>query len=152
MGYIKLIHWDEILYIWENYLWSDRTTAITKNSAMCYLGGHDASNMQTPPTFIGYFDSQDKLVGVNSGHKTDKNNYRSRGLWVDENNRRRGIGVQLLLSIETQAKIEGCDMIWSYPRQTSWNTYLKAGFTLSSHWVQSDTSPANAYCYKKISW
>lgn len=117
---------------------------------MSYLGGHNSDNMQTSPTFIGYFDDRDKLIGVNSGHRTDSNHYRSRGLWVNEDNRGRGIGVQLLLSIEQQAKNEGCDLIWSYPRQTSWSTYAVAGFTLSSCWKQSDTSPANAYCYKNV--
>jgi ribosomal protein S18 acetylase RimI-like enzyme len=142
---IKLT-WREIHTIWKNCLWLDRSSAIEPVSAMCYLNGYDMANMQSIPTFYGYIIN-DFIAGVNSGHACpNQHNYRSRGLWVDPNYRRQGIAQQLLTATIKQGLQEGYDQIWSYPRQTSWPTYLAVGFTLTSEWETSETSEANAYC------
>jgi GNAT superfamily N-acetyltransferase len=140
------LDWAEILNIWHNYLWPNRVSAIEPVSAMCFLNGHNMANMVSIPTFYGYIVN-DKIVGVNSGHACpDQNNYRSRGLWVDPDYRGRGIGQQLLTATINQGLQEGYDQIWSYPRQTSWPTYLAVGFVLASAWETSETSEDNAYC------
>jgi GNAT superfamily N-acetyltransferase len=142
---IQQITWEEILPIWKNQLWPDRASEIEKNSAMRYLRRNDTSNMHSDPTFFGYI--QDGIiVGVNSGHSCI-NNYRSRGLWVDTNHRNRGIGKALLIASIEQGRAEGFNIVWSYPRSTSWPTYKSAGFKLSSNWTISETSEANAFCY-----
>lgn len=146
---IKPISFEEILPIWKNYLWPNRISEITANSAMTYLGGYDWYNMSTVPTFFGYY-VDGKLVGVNSGHKTLTNSYRARGLYVSPEMRGKGIGTLLLIATIHQASNEGCDFCWSYPRYTSWNTYKNAGFELTSDWEKSETSDRNAYCYIKV--
>jgi GNAT superfamily N-acetyltransferase len=146
---VKTISWSKIVNIWKNNLWPNRQSPIETNSAMCYLEGIDMSNMYTNPTYFGYIiDNQ--IVGVNSGHKCSDNSYRSRGLWVDPSYRNRGIGTALLLETIDQAMKEYSDFTWSFPRASSWHTYKKAGFNLSSDWMTSETSDKNAYCIKKI--
>jgi len=142
--FIKVISYKEILEVWQNKLWKNRTSKIEPNSAMVYLNGYDLKNMTYTPTFLGYF-IDNTIVGVNSGHKCYDNSYRSRGLYVDENYRKNGIGKQLLLSTIEQGKLEFADFVWSYPKQSSWKCYQSAGFTLSSEWHLSEND-INAYC------
>jgi len=116
---------------------------------MLYLSGYDISNMYEPPSFFGYF-LYDKLVGVNSGHRCSDGSYRSRGLWVNQQYRNQGIGTKLLLVTIDQSKLEVSSFVWSFPRKTSWSTYKKAGFRLTSDWQPSETSEANAFCRKDL--
>lgn len=142
---ITTITFDEVLPIWNTYLWPDRQSSIDPTSAMCYLGGYDLVNMQANPTFFAYM-IDGEIAGVNSGHKTMDDGYRSRGLYVLDKFRGKGIGTHLLKTTIEQAKIEHCNMCWSYPRKSSWKSYLNAGFELASEWETSETSEANAYC------
>lgn len=134
----------EIYPIWKNYLWPNRTSPIEPNSAMCYLGEYDMFNMSTQPTFFAYM-IDDKIAGVNSGHLCNNHHYRSRGLFVFDEHRKKGIGTQLLLATIEQAKTENAQLCWSYPRQDSWRTYEKAGFVLQSKFRPDETG-LNAYC------
>ena len=144
---IKQIEWKEIEYVWRNYLWPERITPIETNSAMCFLQGHDMDNMKTRASFFGYF-TEGQLVGVNSGHACPRSNsYRSRGLWVHPGFRRRGIAQELLNATINQAWQEQANMIWSYHRKNSWNSYHSVGFQLASDWLPSETSDLNAFCY-----
>lgn len=142
---IKIISWEEIKHIWHFHLWPERISAIEPTSAMNYLKGYDIKNMGAGPTFFGYFMNQ-SLVGVNSGHRCADNSYRSRGLWVNEQNRGDGIGKKLLLATIQQGRNEMTEFIWSYPRKTSWFVYKSVGFIRTSHWSKSETSEANAFC------
>lgn len=146
---IKAISWEKILKIWSKELWPNRNSPIETNSAMCFLNGYDMNNMTKTPTFFGYFVNN-KIVGVNSGHMCGDNSYRSRGLWVNPEFRNQGIGTLLLKETILQAEKESAKFIWSYPRKSSWNTYFKAGFELSSEWEKSETSDSNAYCIKQL--
>ena len=146
---IKLITWDVIKEVWANFLWPVRSSPIESNSAMSYLGGYSSYNMNANPTFFGYY-VDGTLAGVNSGHMCEHNQYRSRGLHVFDKYRGQGFGVELLLATVNQAKIENADLIWSLPRQSSWKTYSRAGFVLSSDWFKTETSESNAYCVLKF--
>jgi GNAT superfamily N-acetyltransferase len=146
---ITTITFDEVLPIWNTHLWPNRQSSIDSTSAMCYLGGYDLVNTQSQPTFFTYV-IDNEIAGVNSGHKTMNEGYRSRGLYVFEKFRGMGIGTQLLRATIYQAKIEHCNMCWSYPRKSSWKSYLNAGFELASDWEISETSEANAYCIIKF--
>ena len=144
---IKKISASDIFPIWAKKLWPGRQE-IKSHSAMCFLQGHDMRNIKYPATFFGYY-VDGVLAGVNSGHGT-VNGYRSRGLWVDEQYRGRGIGRSLLLATIEQGKEEYFDMVWSLPRQPSWPVYASAGFVLASDWHATDTSDSNAYCQKLL--
>ena len=142
---ITTITFDELLPIWEKHLWPNRQSSIDPNSAMCYLGGYDLVNMDGMPTFFAYV-LEGEIAGVNSGHMCKDKQYRSRGLYVFDKFRGRGIGTLLLTATIEQAKKESAVLCWSYPKQTSWKSYLAAGFELASEWEMSETSDANAYC------
>ncbi len=142
---ITTITFEEVLPIWNTYLWPNRQSSIDPNSAMCFLGEYDLVNMTTAPTFFAYvIDSE--IAGVNSGHMCKEQQYRSRGLYVFEKFRGRGIGTLLLTATIEQAKTENAVLCWSYPKKSSWKSYLAAGFELASDWEISENSDANAYC------
>ena len=118
---------------------------------MMWQAGYNIDNMEFEPTFFGYFYRK-KLIGVNSGHlcmldrdDTKGKHYRSRGLWVDPKHRGKGIGQKLLTAAVEQGKDLGCNMVWSYPRKTSWSTYKAVGFKLDTKWIKTENG-SNAYC------
>lgn len=145
---ITTIDFETILPIWQNDLWPARISEITSTSAMCYLGGYDTGNMRSPAIFYAYMD-EDKIVGVNSLHLCIDGGYRSRGLYVYPEYRNQGIGLHLLTTCINYAQSQDSRYIWSYPKQTSWKTYQKAGFELSSPWETSELG-FNAYCIKYL--
>ena len=86
-----------------------------------------------------------KIVGVNSGHKTTSNHYRSRGIWVDESYRRKGISQALFNATKDQAQKEGCTMLWSIPRKIALPAYTKFGFETVGDFLKTETSESNIY-------
>lgn len=145
---IVVLDYDDIYHVWKNHLWPDRKTDITPTSAMTFLGGYDSNNMSYTPTFFGYVENG-VLLGVNSGHKCVDNSYRSRGLYVFPEARKKGIGSKLLIAIIEQGRLDSANFVWSYPKQSSWPTYERVGFRLSSLWEISELG-FNAYCIQKL--
>lgn len=111
---------------------------------MNFMGDHDMFNMSTPPTFFAYM-IDGHIAGVNSGHMCINKEYRSRGLYVFEEYRGKGIGTLLLKATINRARIENAVMCWSYPKYSSWKTYERAGFELASEFEVSENG-TNAYC------
>jgi GNAT superfamily N-acetyltransferase len=102
-----------------------------------------------PATFFAVYDNE-KLIGVNSGHKTKDNLYRSRGLWVDPKYRKQGIAQLLFGCTETQARLEGCDAVWSIPRKIALPAYQRFGFETVGDFFGTETSEANIYVIKQL--
>jgi GNAT superfamily N-acetyltransferase len=146
---LEKISFHQIFPIWNNYLWPERVSEITPTSAMSFMGGYDLVNMDTIPTFFAFMIDRE-IAGVNGGHMCKDQQYRSRGLYVFPNFRGEGIGTLLLKATIEQAKKENAILCWSYPRKSSWKSYLNAGFELASDWEMSETSDANAYCIIKL--
>jgi predicted GNAT family acetyltransferase len=148
---MKLIRlsFEQISDIWQNKLWPNRTSAIETHSAMTwpFEGSQEQYDMNVfnyPATFWGvYIDN--KLVGVNSGHKTTDTQYRSRGIWVDPKYRKQGIAQNLFSLTKHQAQIEKCEMLWSIPRKTALPAYTKFGFETVGDYIVTETSEANIY-------
>ena len=130
----KEISYEQISQAW-NKLWPGRDAKPTNPWDLT-----DDYNIQEQgavlgkPTFFGVYNG-DELIGVNSGYKTSTSKYRSRGLWVDENYRRRSISTLLLNNTITQARHEllgrglPC-LIWTCPREESFRAYEKSGFNI----------------------
>lgn len=116
---------------------------------MRYGGGYFGLDYIPDTTYFALL-VDDKIVGVNSGHTTPDNLYRSRGLWIEKEYRGKGLGVPLLTAGITKAQQLNCDGVWSFPRDTSQKTYEAAGFTITSDWIISDNDIKNAYCFKKL--
>jgi GNAT superfamily N-acetyltransferase len=141
---LEKISFHQILPIWNNYLWPERVSEITPTSAMCYLGGYDLVNMDATPTFFAYM-IDGEIAGVNSGHMCNGKHYRSRGLYVFDKYRGNGLGTILLKATIEQAIVENASMCWSYPKDTSWKSYSRAGYRLASDFEISENG-TNAYC------
>ena len=146
---LERLDFNTIKTIWENNLWPNRSSAIETHSVMTwpYEGNPEQYDMEIfnyPATFWGaYLDN--KLVGVNSGHRTTEEQYRSRGIWVDPEYRKRGVAQMLFLMTAHQAKVEGSEMLWSIPRKNALPAYIKYGFQSVGDYIVTETSEANIY-------
>jgi GNAT superfamily N-acetyltransferase len=145
---IERISFDEIFTIWQNQLWPNRKSKIESNSAMLFLGEYTLENFNYKPTFFA-FKKDNRIAGVNSGHRCYDNSYRSRGLYVFPEFRNLGIGTLLLKETINQGILENAKFVWSLPRKESWSAYNKAGFSLSSEWHDTETG-LNAYCKRDL--
>ena len=143
------LSFEQITNVWQNNLWPDRVSPIESHSAMTwpFEGNPEQYDMNVfnyPATFWGvYID--DKLIGVNSGHKTSDTQYRSRGIWVDPQYRKQGVAQNLFNMTKHQAVLEKSDMIWSIPRKTALPAYTKFGFQTVGDFITTETSDANIY-------
>lgn len=125
---IKKVEFEDILPAWEK-LWPGRENE--PFSAMLRKGGYDShirDNYKYTCIAAYDWDNGGKLVGVNVGHRSAKNEYRTRGLWVDPESRGQGIAGMLFERLEQQAQWEGCRWLWSLPRLSSLPAYMKAGY------------------------
>ena len=148
------ISFEQILRIWQNELWPDRESPIETHSAMTWPLTNsipiDMDIFKYEPFFYGILEN-DELVAVNSGHKTEKNIYRSRGLWVDPNFRKKGYGKLLLKILSEEAYNRRCDLIWSIPRKSALPVYTKAGFkTVGDFFDEGMEFGPNIYVYKDL--
>ena len=150
---LKTVSFDTILPIWEQNLWSSRESAIKTHSSMTWPFDNDVEyDMEIykyPATYWALL-VDDKIIGVNSGHKTSDTQYRSRGLWVDEKFRKKGLAQIILTASEQYAKQQKCKMIWTVPRKTALVAYTKCGFNTVGNYFRTETSEANIYAYKHI--
>lgn len=152
---IKTIDFETIKSVWETKLWPNRQSPIETHSAMTFImsrHNHDAIDMNIfnyNPTFLGCF-VDDKLVGVNSGHKTYEGEYRSRGLWVDDEYRGMGLAQNLFKVLEFVAANEQCSIMWSIPRLTALPSYQRFGFYKMGYFIKTETADANVYASKII--
>lgn len=137
-------NFETILPIWKNQLWPTRTSKIETHSAMLLSGEYELKNYRYPPSFF-ILMVDGVVVGCNSGHKCCDGTYRSRGLYVFPEHRKKGYGKDLLVATIRQGLSEDATHIWSYPRLESWPTYESARFKLISDW-KTDETGMNAYC------
>lgn len=144
------IDFETIESIWKNKLWPGRET-IRPVSSMTY---YKEENLQvynlkfSKPFFLGFYKNN-KLLGVNSGHIVNRFEYRSRGLWVDPDVRKQGIGSKLLKKTIHQAQLEGCKYIWSLPRKPSLSVYSHAGFIQVGNWINENLE-FGPNCYVRL--
>jgi len=148
------ISFEQIVRVWQNELWPDRQSPIETHSAMTWPYSWpekeiDMKIFNYDATFFGVFSKQ-KLIGVNSGHRTSEVEYRSRGIWVNPGFRKTGVSQLLFDMTQDQAESEGCEMIWSIPRKTALPAYTKFGFMTVGDYFETETSDANIYVLKRI--
>lgn len=141
---ISKTSFEQILPIWQKYLWPHRQSKIESHSAMLLDGTYDLKNFENRGSYFVYI-IEDQIVGCNSGHLCCDGTYRSRGLYVHKDYRNKGIGKNLLLATIEQGRLESESFIWSQPRIESWSVYQSAGFELISDWTKTETG-TNAFC------
>lgn len=132
------IAYEEAEGFWKTHLWPDRPESWRPVSTMLFDGGFDMSIRENhPPTFWGAFWGN-RLVGVNSGHFTSAEDFRSRGLCVLPDFRGKGIGRRLLQTTSDHARSRGARRVWSYPKLSSWGVYEKSGFEKTSRTLRPE--------------
>lgn len=150
---IQEIHYEFIYDVWSQFLWPNRKSKIQPTSSMTLDGNYDVSiHRRYTPFFWGAFENG-KLAGVNSGHKTDEFEFRSRGLYVFPNYRKKGIGRALLLTACEAAILKNCKVIWSAPRLSSSQVYERAGFRLTTKKLSNEHGfefGPNLYAQKEL--
>ena len=159
---VKRISFDEIFPIWDKQLWPGRKSKIEPMSSLVWnsqlfleWGNSEIKKDSSifdkyEPTFFGITEGG-KLIGVNSGFRTEFDVYRSRGLWVDPNHRGLGLGQQLLTQATKLAKEEKCKVIWSMPRKSAMETYESVGFNKIGEWLDETVEfGPNAVAYKYL--
>tara|TARA_B100000900_G_scaffold266386_1_gene227300 strand:+ start:4499 stop:4963 length:465 start_codon:yes stop_codon:yes gene_type:complete len=149
MNVIRL-SFEQISSVWQEHLWPNRQSPIETHSAMTwpYEGDpveYDMDIFKYPATFFGAVVGHNQIIGVNSGHRTTEGHYRSRGIWVNPENRRLGISQLLFEATKNQAITEGCNMIWSIPRKIALPAYTKFGFETVGDYIKTETSESNIY-------
>lgn len=148
---VQQITFEQILPIWQHKLWPNRASKIETHSAMTWPLSHpnqpyDMTVFTYPVYFFGIYD-QDKLIAVNSGHSTNAQEFRSRGLWVDPDYRGQGIAQQLLEATKHAAIQSGAKMVWSIPRLNALHSYKKVGFVTVGDIVDKGVEfGPNIYC------
>lgn len=141
---IERVSFDVILPLWQSELWPGRRSPIESTSAMRWLGGIDMSLMQAAPTFWLARDPARPVIrlGVLSGHAggfiEGRKAYRIRGLWVAPEERRHGVAKKLIDAAITQARVEACEKIWTYPRRDSLPFYESVGFQRVGEWIEDN--------------
>lgn len=145
----KKINFEKILPIWRK-LWP--VGKIYPISSMLYLGGYDVSiqNKFTPSYFALCCDKE--IIGVISGHKSNQEQYRLRGLYIESEYRNRFLSKKLFECIDKQARKENCNFIWSLPRKQAIKAYKSAGFVQSTKFfsTQDVSWYENCYVFKNI--
>lgn len=131
---IQIIDFETIQNIWyEEDMWGQLAFAHPV-STMLYMSGYNQQikNLEySKPVFYAYM-IDNKIVGVNSYHKVNDDQCRSRGLYVFPQYRKRNIGVELLRYAIEQNRHAGYKFIWSMPRSTAVSVYQKAGFSITT--------------------
>jgi GNAT superfamily N-acetyltransferase len=122
---IKTIEYNVIHPYWK-LLWPHMTPTAPV-SVIDFLGIIDHKLLKFRPTYIAAY-SGDKIVGVNSYVQTADDMYRTRGIWVNPENRKSGVG-SLLLNYVSDV-VDG--RVWSMPRESALNFYIKNGFKQAS--------------------
>jgi|TARA_B100001094_G_C18059879_1_gene734505 GNAT superfamily N-acetyltransferase len=145
---------EQIKEIWEKELWPNRESAIETHSAMTWpltnTVPYDMEIFEYIPAFYA-IEIDNKIVGVNSGHRTEDKGYRSRGLWVHPDFRRKGVGNLLLKILCEEAFNRDCEWIWSIPRKSALSTYKKSGFTTVGDFFDEGMEYGpNIYVYKDL--
>jgi GNAT superfamily N-acetyltransferase len=148
---IEQVDFEVILPIWNNYLWPERKSEIKPMSCMTYDGGYDISiyEMYSPSFFAVYENGV--IIGVNSCHRTQLTQARSRGIWVNPEYRNQGVAGLLFNMVDQVSKKEKCTEIWSLPRKSALPAYEKYGYVKTSDFITEGVEfGPNCYVCKSL--
>ena len=137
---------EEIYDFWNEGLWPNRISKIEDRSAL-FLNWDLWKNFgnisitkqrkkiwEYEPTFWAVRE-ENKIVGVNSGFRTDEKVYRSRGLYVTPEKRGAGLSKMLLKLTIATAKKENCRIVWTMHRKSALLANENVGFHKIGKWI-----------------
>jgi GNAT superfamily N-acetyltransferase len=126
---IKSITFEDILLIWSTDLWPGRVSIIEPLSAIDIDSNIDIRvfKFKSSAHYFGAFEN-DQITGVISGHLTNENECRLRGLFVSEKYRGKGISKLLIQAQIDQSKSLNCRKVWALIRTKNIGLFKKFGF------------------------
>lgn len=146
---VEIVNFNVVYPIWKNKLWKNRRSKITPSSPVDYLGEYNYELMKNYPIFFACYE-KGQVVGVNSLLETSELYCRSRGLYVEKEQRLKGVGKALLEKTLEFADTLSYKYIWSMPRKTALQVYLKCGFVQTSDFDDQYEFGPNCFVLKRI--
>lgn len=149
MFFIDITEYNIIKNFWSTELWPNR---IFKHaSSMLYLqpNKYDIKIYNNNMYYLT-LKYNDIIIGTNSFFKSEENFLRSRGLWINKNYRGNNLSKMFFdYAINNICHMEKCKYIWSYPRKSAINSYLKNNFKKTSDWIINENN-INCYILMKV--
>ncbi len=124
---IKSISFEEILPIWKNFLWPERTSVIENVSCIDQWGKIDVGIRQFKSEFYGCYFAE-KIAGVISCHAISSEVMRIRGIYVFESYRNNRIGSRLISRVKTTTFEQNYKKIFGLVRANNETYFKNAGF------------------------
>lgn len=120
---------ETVQYYWRKYLWPERKSPIEETSWIDQTGKINPQ-MQFAKTYFWCIKdaNSQKIVGVISGTDNGALGFRSRGIWVDPDHRKHGLGKKLMEVVISKALSLGHKNIWTMPRESALPFYERLGF------------------------
>ena len=146
---IKRVEFKDIYPIWKDKLWKGRVSKIEESNSIDYLGSYNPEILKNKAICFACFIEK-KIVGVNTLLPTSNNFCRSRGFYINPEQRLKGLGrkiMQKTLQHATELKFK---YIWSLPRKNSLLFYLKFGFKQTTKFDNQYEFGPNCFILKKI--
>ncbi len=146
---IQIVDFKIIYPIWKNKLWQGRISKIEESNPIDYLGNYNPEILKNKAICLaGYIDKE--IIGVNTLLPTSETHCRSRGLYINEEQKLKGYGRKLMYETLNHAKKLKFKYIWSLPRKSSLQFYLKFGFKQTSNFIEEYEFGPNCFILKKI--
>lgn len=146
---VEITNFNVVYPIWRDKLWKGRRSKITPSSPIDYLGEFNYDIMKTYPIFLACYHNN-KVVGVNSLLGTSNTYCRSRGIYIEEEQRLKGIGKAIMDTTIEIADSLCYEIIWSMPRKEALPFYLKCGFQQTTDFDDQYEFGPNCFVVKKI--
>ncbi len=146
---IKIVDFETILPIWRDNLWKGRISKIEESNGIDYLGKYNPDILKNKATCFAYFEGSD-IIGVNSLLPTSDTYCRSRGFYINPEQRLKGLGKKLMEKTLQHAVDLKFKYIWSLPRKSALPFYLKFGFKQTSNFNNQYEFGPNCFIIKKI--
>jgi len=146
---IKQVSFDKIYPVWRDKLWKGRVSKIEQSNPIDYLGKYNLEIMNNKAVcFACYIDNN--IVGVNTLLPTSKDMCRSRGFYINPEQRLKGIGKKIMKETLNCANELNFKYVWSMPRKNSLDFYLKFGFIKTSKFDDQYEFGPNCFIIKNI--
>lgn len=146
---IKEVDFKTIYPVWKNKLWKNRVSKIEESNPIDYLGEYNPNLMKNKAICFACYIN-DKIVGVNTLLPTSDTFCRSRGFYINPEQRLKGLGLQLMKCTLDKASHLKYKYIWSMPRQSALPFYLKFGFKQTSEFDNQYEFGPNCFIIKTI--
>lgn len=142
---VETCEWEEIKPVWEKYLWPNKSSEVKPVNDRVWrefdqrLYNDKEINKFANPVYFCLKD-ENRIIGTNSIYESCLTGlyFRSRGLWVDEEYRNKGLSFILLEKTISYAKKNHAIYLWTCPRKNALPAYEKTGFIKVSEWFESE--------------